>query len=347
MGASSPGNGEKTENSAPRYRGLVWRWALCCALPAVLVTVLAAVLICASGRVWAVCPGAAAVLAAVLVPGLSFVKGLARRCRGLEAAARRAASGDLGLSAPDGGDDELGALAGGISEMSQAMSRSESVQAEFISSVSHELRTPLTAINGWAETLGADPAISGDSRRGIEIIAMEAGRLTRMVEGMLEFTRIQGGRFTLNMEKLDLASELEDAVMIYSAPLRADGVDIIYDPPEEELTVDGDPERLRQVFLNILDNAAKYGREGGRIIVTAGKKDGCAEVSVRDFGCGIPEMELPHVKELFYKGSSKQRGSGIGISVCDEIVSRHGGTLEIENAHGGGVLVTVSLPLMK
>ena len=347
MGASSPGAGEKNNNSVPRYRGLVWRWALFCALPAAAAAIPAALLIYLTGQGWAICLASAAVLASVIVPGALFSRRLARRCRRLEAMAHRAASGDCGLSAPDSGTDELGALAGAISEMSQAMSRSESVQAEFISSVSHELRTPLTAINGWAETLGADPAIRGDSRRGIEVIAMEAGRLTRMVEGMLEFTRIQGGRFTLNMEKLDLASELEDAVMIYSAPLRADGVDIIYDPPEDELTVDGDPERLRQVFLNILDNAAKYGREGGRIIVTAGKRDGLAEVTVRDFGCGIPVPELPHVKELFYKGSSKQRGSGIGLSVCDEIVSRHGGTLTIENAQGGGVLVTASLPLMR
>ena len=113
-----------------------------------------------------------------------------------------------------------------------------------------------------------------------------------------------------------------------------------------------DPQRLKQVFLNVLDNAAKYGRDGKRIIVGIGLEYGYegtardyVRITVRDFGPGIPEDELPHVKDKFYKGSSKERGSGIGLAVCDEIVRLHDGILNIGNADGGGTVVTVMLPV--
>ena len=220
------------------------------------------------------------------------------------------------------------------------------MQSEFILSISHELRTPLTAITGWSETLMFDTAIQGDSRRGIAIISKEAARLTSLVEELLEFTRIQDGRFNLSMELLDIESELEDTIFTYQELLRQDGMQLIYNPPEEEIPlVPGDPERLKQVFLNILDNAAKYARDGKTIEVSVFSDSEAATIQFRDHGPGIPENELPHVKEKFFKGEKhKARGSGIGLAVCDEIITRSGGTLTIANAPGGGTLVSVRLP---
>ena len=142
-----------------------------------------------------------------------------------------------------------------------------------------------------------------------------------------------------------LAAELEEAIFTYGELLRQEGMELHYDPDYTELPqITADPERLRQVFLNILDNAAKYGREGRRIDVRIWRSGEYVKISVRDYGPGIPEQELPYVKRKFYKGSSKERGSGIGLAVCDEIVTRHKGALDIENAPDGGVIVTVSLP---
>ncbi|HBD86468.1 MAG TPA: sensor histidine kinase, partial [Clostridiales bacterium] len=181
---------------------------------------------------------------------------------------------------------------------------------------------------------------------GVSIIAKESGRLTNMVEELLEFSRIRDGRFTLNIETVDMCAEVEDIVFTYEKLMREeDGVGLIYEPAAEDIgPVDGDPRRLKQVIVNILDNAAKHGR-GGDIEISVKQEDGCVIIAVRDHGPGIPENELPHVKEKFYKGSSKERGSGIGLAICDEIVTRHGGTLTISNAETGGAVVTVSLPI--
>ena len=263
-------------------------------------------------------------------------------------AARRISAGSYGILIDNHYRDELGELVDNINDMSRKIGESEKMKSEFISSVSHELRTPLTAINGWGETLLADE--SGDVQqlhRGLGIIVKESRRLTDMVEELLQFSRMEDGRFTLQVEDVDLQAELEDAVYTYRELFQQDGIALEYtsDKAVYEEPITGDPDRLKQVFCNLLDNAAKHGGSGKRIAVHLRQADDGYEIAIRDFGPGIPEAELPYVKQKFYKGSSKARGSGIGLAVCDEIVHRHGGTLTIENAQGGGTVVTIWLPL--
>ncbi len=287
--------------------------------------------------------GAAALLCSQL-----FIRSITGRIRTLTEAAGRIAEGSYGTQVGKKHDDEIGTLTDTVNEMSSRLADAQKLQSEFISSVSHELRTPLTAITGWSETLLYDEAIQGDSRRGVQIISGEASRLTKMVVELLEFTRMQDGRFTLNVSELDIASEIEDIVFTYGGLLAQDGVELRYTPPEEEIPpVLGDDERLKQVLLNILDNAAKYGREGKTVELALSAQAEDAVITVRDYGPGIPEDELPFVKQKFYKGSGKERGSGIGLAVCEEIIARHNGTLTVENAPERGVLVTIRLPASK
>ena len=167
-----------------------------------------------------------------------------------------------------------------------------------------------------------------------------------MVEELLEFSRIEDGRFTLSIEPVDIKAELEDAVYTYREFFRREGITLTHTDCDEEFPpLDADPQRLRQVFCNILDNAAKHGGSGQRIESAIRREENDVVITIRDYGPGIPEDELPHVKYKFYKGSSKARGSGIGLAVCDEIITRHGGTLELANAPGGGCIVTIRLPL--
>lgn len=259
--------------------------------------------------------------------------------------AKKIANGSYGVQIQKKYNDEIGELADTINEMSVKISQNEKLQAEFISSLSHELRTPLTAINGWSETLLSGDELDPETRRGVKIISGEAKRLTEMVVDLLDFTRLQDGRLTLNVEMSDIRAEFEDTVYMYSSRLSQEGILLEYLDNDDEIPmIPCDPKRMRQVFLNILDNAAKHGGDGKRIEASMTCDEEQVIVKIRDFGPGISDNELPLVKKKFYKGSSKARGTGIGLAVCEEIVQMHGGSLELENAAGGGTLVTISLP---
>ena len=247
------------------------------------------------------------------------------------------------------GRDEIYTLAQTFDSLLDQVEASFRREKQFTSDVAHELRTPLTAITGWAETIQSgelkDP---GDVRKGMDIIVSEAHRLTNMVEELLEFSRIEDGRFTLGIEQVDLQAELEDSIFTYRELFRQEGIELTYNDGDEELPIiPGDPERLKQVFCNVMDNAAKHGGAGKRIDVSVCREGEEAVVRVRDYGPGIPEAELPFVKQKFYKGSSKARGSGIGLAVCDEIIKLHNGTFTIGNAIGGGAEVTIRLPIQE
>jgi signal transduction histidine kinase len=259
---------------------------------------------------------------------------------------KRIAEGSYGVQIGNRYQDEIGEMVESINEMSLKIAQSEKIQTEFISSISHELRTPLTAITGWGETLIYNENLDGESKRGIAIILKEARRLTKMVEELLEFTRMEDGRFTLDIEMVDIAAELEDAIFTFQELLQRDELEFEYESDiDEEVFIPGDPNRLKQVFLNLFDNAVKYGREGKRIEVSCTLAGDYVRIRIRDFGPGAPEDELDNIKMKFYKGSnSKDRGSGIGLAVCEEIVKYHGGNIELSNAEGGGFLVTVYLP---
>ncbi len=288
------------------------------------------------------------IVAAMLFSNVYFVRSILKPLAEITEKAKKIANGSYGIQIEAHYDDEIGELADTINEMSVKINQNEKMQSEFISSLSHELRTPLTAITGWSETLLADETLDPQTTRGVKIILGETRRLTEMVLELLDFTRIQDGRFTLNMETVDIRAEFEDTVYMYGSRLSRDGIRLDYRENDQEIPeITCDPKRLRQVFLNILDNAAKHGGEGKRIEASMEMDRGDVLVSIRDYGPGIPDDELPLVKRKFYKGSSKARGSGIGLAVCDEIVELHGGELTLANAQGGGTLVTVRLPAVQ
>lgn len=285
------------------------------------------------------------VLAVVIISSNYYIRSILVPLQAIIEKAKKITGGSYGIQIEKKYDDEVGELADTINEMSMKISENEKIQTEFISSLSHELRTPLTAITGWSETLLSSDGLDEDTRRGMKIIHKEAGRLTDMVLSLLDFTRIQDDRMTLNMELTDLRAEFEDTVYMYGSRLAQEGIKLNYMDNDDDIPeISCDPKRLRQVFLNILDNAAKHGTDGRKIDAAIDYVNNAVVVRIRDYGPGIPEDELPLVKKKFYKGSSKARGTGIGLAVCDEIVQMHGGELTLENAEGGGTLVTVVIP---
>ncbi len=290
----------------------------------------------------------AAVIFVIVISSLLLINNVVAPVSAVSEAAKQISGGSYGYQIPNRYADEMGELVDNINDMSLKIGENEKLQSEFISSVSHELRTPLTAINGWGETLLADDGSDPEAlRRGLNIIVKESGRLTNMVEELLDFSKMADGRFALHLEQMDLQAEFEDAVYTYREVFKQQDItldyhsDGVYDEP-----ITADPERLKQVFCNVLDNAAKHGGAGKRIETRLVRRGSHYIITIRDYGPGIPADDLPHVKEKFYKGSSKARGSGIGLAVCDEIIRLHNGTLVIGNAKGGGCIVTIRLPIV-
>jgi len=278
--------------------------------------------------------------------GLYFVASIVRPIQQISSISKKFATGDFKVRIAHEQGDEIGELCTAINYMADELSHTENMKNEFISSISHELRTPLTAIKGWAETL-ANEDNTEMLRKGLNVIGGESERLAQMVEELLDFSRMQSGHFTLQSGKMDILAELEDAVLIYSEKARREGIEIICNTPESVGSVFGDKNRIRQVFINIIDNAIKYSSEGGTVTVNAEDIGGTVRITVADRGCGIKDSDLPKIKTKFYKANHSKRGSGIGLAVADEIVTLHNGSIDIKSREGHGTTVTVTLPTIK
>ncbi len=286
------------------------------------------------------------VILIVVMTGLYFVKSICVPLVEISETAKKLAKGDFSERIAIKNNDEIGDLSRAFNDMADELENSEQIKNDFISSVSHELRTPLTAIKGWSETLagGYEPETF---LKGMKVISGETLRLERMVEELLDFSRIQSGHFSLQMSKMDVIAELEDALLIYIDKAKKENILISYDEPEFLCPVYGDKNRLRQVFINVIDNAIKYTDPGGRIDISVEKRDDSVSVIVADTGCGIAPSDLPKVKAKFYKANSTRRGSGIGLAVADEIIAMHGGALDMESELNVGTTVIITLPLDK
>ncbi len=279
-----------------------------------------------------------------IITGILFVRSIVNPISKIERIATRIAGGDFNVRIDNNYDDEIGRLCATINNMAGNLSESERLKNDFISSISHELRTPLTAIKGWTETLGTvDTLDSANTKKAMKVIGSEADRLTEMVEGLLDFSRIQNSGLVLVKERIDLIAELADAVHIAAGRASAEEVQIVFDEPIEAIVLHADRNRLRQVFLNILDNAVKYSPRQGHIYVAVEDALKKVVVTIEDEGNGIPISEIKNVKEKFYKASGSKKGSGIGLAVVEEILRAHDSDMNIYNRKAGGLGVEITL----
>lgn len=291
--------------------------------------------------VTAICVG---ILLLLAITGVYFIRSIVQPIQQINATTKKFAKGDFSVRINDTSNDEIGDLCVSINQMADELSNTENMKNEFISSVSHELRTPLTAIKGWAETMcmEADP---DTVQRGVHVIVNETERLSEMVEELLDFSRMQSGRFSLQCATMDVLAELGDAVLIYVEKAKRENIRIIYQEPEMLPFVYGDKNRIRQVFINVIDNAIKYSNPGSTITVSAEEVSGMIQVTITDNGVGISAADLPRVKTKFFKANHTRRGSGIGLAVADEIITMHGGRLDITSELNVGTNVTITLPI--
>ena len=280
------------------------------------------------------------------VTGLFFVKSIVNPIRDVSNIARTIAMGNFESRIEIKRDDEIGELCDAINYMASELSNSESIKNDFISSVSHELRTPLTAIRGWGET--AKMSVGMDEElveRGLDVVLSEADRLSSLVEELLDFSRMQTGRLSLISQPMNVSLILRESADMYKELAKKQGIDLVLSMPNDDVTVLGDKNRLKQVFINVIDNAVKYTNNGGQVLINLNVEEACVRITVKDTGVGIPAEDIDRVKEKFYKANKTVRGSGIGLAVADEIIKQHDGLLFIESIENVGTTVTVVLPI--
>ncbi len=284
----------------------------------------------------------------VLISSFYFFRSIVRPVKSITASANEIAEGDFTTRLKKDKEDEIGDLVDAVNSMAAALAANENLKNDFISSVSHELRTPLTAIKGWGETLRAcGPEDRELFSKGMDTIAREASRLGILVEDLLDFSRLQRGAMAMSFEKLDILAEIGEAVYFFSDRASQEEKTLTFFEAENLPPVMGDKNRLRQVFTNLIDNAMKYSEAGSEIHVAATASGDEIKVMIRDYGCGIAAEDLPKITQKFYKANNTKRGFGIGLGVAEEIISQHGGRIDIASRLGEGTVVTVTLPIAK
>lgn len=271
---------------------------------------------------------------------------IVRPLKEVTSVAEKMADGQLKIRSNVLVKDEIGKLSDTLNYMAEELIKKEQIKNDFISSVSHELRTPLTSIKGWAITLKSENLGENEILLdGLNIIEKESDRLANMVEELLDFSKFVSGRIRLEKDEFCIKDTIEIIGKQLSPRAISNKIDFQLSLDATLGLMVGDENRIKQVLINILDNAFKFTAEGGKVDLSASEENNMFILKIEDNGSGISELDLPHVKEKFYKGKSSQSHSGIGLSICDEIVRLHEGSMEVISQIDEGTTVLVKLPL--
>lgn len=273
----------------------------------------------------------------------SITRPLAAITRATEAMAR----GDYQQSISVAGEDEIARLATGFNRMARAVEQARQSQRDFLANVSHDLRTPLTSISGFAQAI-LDGQVSDTEGyiHAAAIIQEEAGRMSDLVEELLDLARLEAGNVKMARERLDLTALVRSSIEARTPQAVAAGVTLRAEGTGVPAVI-GDESRLKQVFDNLLDNAIKYTPSGGTVTVSIRQDGKWVAVAVADTGRGIPREDLPRIFERFYRADKSRGetvGAGLGLAIVKEIVSAHGGRITVESEEGQGSVFTVFLP---
>lgn len=289
-------------------------------------------------------------LALSMVFALYLSGALSRPVREVTAAARQIAAGDYSVEVPVRGSDETAELARDFNEMAGRVRDAYELQRNFVGNVSHELRTPLTSIEGFSQALLDGVSRSEEEkRRSLEIINQESKRLVRVLRDLLLLSELDAGELRPEKRQVDVVDLMRKLGSIYELRAEGEGMDFTLVQLDRPLTVFTDPDRLERVLTNLLDNAFKYSGESGRVKLSARAVEHNLQIEVSDNGQGIPPEALPRIFDRFYcvekSRSKKHGGSGLGLSICKELIWTMGGTIRVQSTLGQGTTFTVTLPI--
>ncbi|MUG65882.1 HAMP domain-containing protein [Paenibacillus campinasensis] len=286
----------------------------------------------------------AAVLATVLAFSIGLANSIVKPINNITTVSAQMAKGKFDVRIKGDYRYELGELSSTLNYMAQEIVRSNQVKDDFISSISHELRTPLTSIKGWSETLNVGGYDPEETKLGMQIITKETDRLIGLVEELLDFAKLQQNEMKLVMSSVNLKELLQEIILNLWAKAEQKGVKILLES-EEKPVIHGDANRLKQIFLNIVDNAVKFSHENGVITLSFTMEEKFVTVTVRDQGIGISEEHLRRVKDRFFQVNPLNGGTGLGLAITQQLVELHHGSMEMESVLGEGTSVMVRLPL--
>ncbi len=288
---------------------------------------------------------------------LLLAKTMVAPIQSLTRAAERVASGDFSDKLESTSRDEIGVLtrtfndmAGQLERSMDDMKRSEQMRREFVANVSHELRTPITSVKSYAETLVDDPGMKESTRAEfLGVILNESDRMTKIVQDLLTLSRFDAGSFEFTFAEFRFDKSVRDVYNAMLIEAQKHNHEFTLEFATAVRTIRGDRARIEQVLINMVSNAVKYTKDGGRIRMSAGARDGEVWCAVKDNGIGIPKEDVNKVFDRFYRvdkaRSRESGGTGLGLSIAREIVAHHGGRIELKSSAGQGTEITVWLPV--
>ncbi|WP_052345811.1 cell wall metabolism sensor histidine kinase WalK [Paucisalibacillus sp. EB02] len=260
-------------------------------------------------------------------------------------ASKRFAKGDFDSSINESYIGELGTLAKSFNDMCNALLQHEKLKDQFVSSISHELRTPLTSIKGWSETLLVGSLNNPDEMKtGMKIISRETERLIILVEELLDFSRMNNEAFHIEPNKFHVENLIKEVAEQLEKQLKKKQIELGIHV-SDYIDLIADRNRIKQVLINLLDNAIKFSSPEGKIIISCYLSGNHCMIEVKDNGAGIKNTDLPNISNPFYKPNQQTTGVGLGLAICKHIIDLHHGRLEIDSTFGQGTKVTISIPM--
>jgi len=290
-------------------------------------------------------------IAVAVILSLVISRRIVNPTRKIIDATKEIAAGDYSKRVEIYSSDEIGELGIALNRMAESLEKIETMRRELVSNVSHELATPLTNISGYLEALN-DKVIKGEepTRKTLELLREETQRLTSMVTDLRELSAIESSTSKLNLESVNLNELMYKITYEFKPRFRKKGIIFSAKTPSDLPEVKADKNRLVQIIVNLLNNAISYTQDGGKVEISAKPVNGYIEVEISDTGIGIPEKDIPHIFERFYRGdksrSRETGGTGIGLAIVKELVQAHGGEISVKSDEGRGATFSFTMPIM-
>ena len=273
---------------------------------------------------------------------------LTKPLKQMSVASRAMARGDFSKRIPVTTDDEIGELAASFNMMTNSLAQLEGMRKSFVANVSHELKTPMTTIGGFIDGI-LDGTIEEERQQYyLEIVSQEVKRLSRLVQSMLSMARLESGEFSLKKETFDLSEMLCSIAISQEQRIEQKKLDILGLDSLNSISVWADRDLMHQAVYNLVDNAIKFADEGGIIEFALENKNGITQLTVKNTGNGIPEKDIPHIFERFYKvdksRSASKNSTGLGLYIVKTIVNAHGGKVAVSSKENKFTMFRISIP---